>query len=196
MTRTPSLAVLASGRGSNLSALVAAHARDDLSWPVGLVVSNNSRSGAMDLARQHQIPTAHISARTHDDPGQALLDCLESHHVSVVVLAGYMKLLDPRVVTAFQGRIVNIHPAPLPRFGGPGMYGMAVHEAVLASGATTSGPTVHIVDEAYDRGEQLAHTPVPVLPNDDPQTLADRVLQAEHDLLWRVLEQRFCQFDT
>ena len=76
------------------------------------------------------------------------------------------------------------------------MYGMAVHEAVLASGVTMSGPTVHMVDEAYDRGEQLAHTPVPVLPNDDPQTLADRVLQAEHDLLWRVLEQRFCQVDT
>ena len=190
--RTPSIAVLASGRGSNLEALLDARGRGALSWPVGLVVSNNSGAGAMELARRRGVPTAHISGKTHEDPGAALLELLEAHGAEVVVLAGYMKLLDARIVGAYRGRIVNIHPAPLPRFGGPGMYGMAVHEAVLASGVEHTGPTVHLVDEVYDRGELLAHTPVPVEPGDDATRLADRVLRAEHDLLWRVLEARFC----
>jgi phosphoribosylglycinamide formyltransferase-1 len=111
--------------------------------------------------------------------------------VDVLVLAGYMKRLDPRIVAAYAGRAVNSHPAPLPRFGGTGMFGERVHAAVLEAGMPTTGPTVHLVTDDYDEGEVLAHAEVPVLPGDTPATLADRVLAAEHDLYWRAIEARF-----
>ncbi len=187
------LGVLASGRGSNLAALLAAIDRGDLPATVAVVIANNSNAGALELARRADIPALHISSRTHADPGAAIADALRRHEISVLVLAGYMRRVDPRVVAEFAGRAVNIHPAPLPRFGGAGMYGMHVHEAVLASGVRESGPTVHRVTEAYDAGEVLAHRPVPVLPDDTPETLAARVLQAEHDLYWRVIAEQFCR---
>lgn len=188
----PRLGVLVSGRGSNLQALLDAYARGDLLAPVVVVISNNGNAGALELARARNVPTAHISSTTHEDPGAALLACLYQHEVDLVVLAGYMKLLDPRVVSAYHGRCINIHPAPLPRFGGPGMYGEHVHRAVLEARVPLSGPTVHLVTDAYDEGEILAHQPVPVLPGDDPATLAARVLKAEHELLWRVIRDFFC----
>lgn len=185
------LGVLASGRGSNLAALLAAHARGDLTPSVVLVASNNSGAGALHMAREHRIAALHISSRTHPDPGGALLAAFSDHGVDVVVLAGYLRRVDPRVVAAYEGRTVNIHPAPLPRFGGPGMYGPAVHAAVLAAGVDSSGPTVHRVSDGYDEGEILAHRPVPVQPGDTPESLAARVLVAEHDLYWRVIEDLF-----
>ncbi len=185
------LAVLASGRGSNLEALHAAIERGEFAATIALVVSNNSGAGALAFARARGIPTAHVSARTDPDPGAALLQRLRAADADVIVLAGYMKLLDGRVVEAFRGRAVNIHPGPLPRFGGPGMHGRAVHEAVLAAGVAHSGPTVHLVSEAYDEGAVLAHTPVPVLPDDTPDSLAARVLAAEHALYWRTLAAHF-----
>lgn len=187
------LGVLASGRGSNLRALLDAHERGDLTAPIALVVSNNSSAGALQTARAHGVDTRHISRKTDPDPGAALLQALHDAGVDVLVLAGYMKRVDPRVVEAFRGRSVNIHPAPLPRFGGPGMYGEHVHGAVLEAGVETSGPTVHRVTAQYDEGEILAHRPVPVAPGDTPQTLGARVLEAEHDLYWRVIEQTFCR---
>jgi phosphoribosylglycinamide formyltransferase 1 len=188
----PRLGVLVSGRGSNLQALLDAYARGDLPAPVVVVVSNNSSAGALELARARNVATAHVSSKTHEDPGAALLACLYQHEVDLVVLAGYMRRLDPRVVSAYHGRCINIHPAPLPRFGGPGMYGEHVHRAVLEAGVPLSGPTVHLVTDAYDEGEILAHQPVPVLPGDDPSTLAARVLAAEHQLMWRVIRDFFC----
>jgi phosphoribosylglycinamide formyltransferase-1 len=185
------LGVLASGRGSNLAALLAARDRGDLTPVVALVVSNNSGAGALRLAREAGIAALHISDRTHADPGAALLSALREHCVDVLVLAGYMKRLDPRIVAAYAGRAVNIHPAPLPRFGGTGMFGERVHAAVLAAGVPTTGPTVHLVTDDYDEGEVLAHAEVPVLPGDTPASLADRVLAAEHDLYWRAIEARF-----
>lgn len=185
------LAVLASGRGSNLEALQAAIERGELVATVALVVSNNSGAGALAFARARGLPAAHVSARTDADPGAALLQRLRDADVDVIVLAGYMKLLDPRVVAAYRGRAVNIHPGPLPRFGGAGMHGHAVHEAVLAAGVSHSGPTVHLVSEAYDEGAVLAHTPVPVLPGDTPELLAARVLAAEHALYWRAIAAHF-----
>jgi phosphoribosylglycinamide formyltransferase 1 len=185
------LGVLASGRGSNLAALLAAHARGDLTPGVALVVSNNSGAGALQTAREHGISALHLSTRTHADPGAGLLAAFIEHGVDVVVLAGYMRRLDARVVAAYEGRTLNIHPAPLPIFGGPGMYGTAVHAAVLAAGVAFSGPTVHRVTDGYDEGEIVAHRPVPVQPGDTPESLASRVLAAEHDLYWRVIEQLF-----
>ncbi len=185
------LAVLASGRGSNLVALQRAIDAGQLHAAVAVVVSNNSGAGALAWAKERGIPAQHISSKTHDDAGAAMLACFAAHEVDVVVLAGWMKLLDPRIVAAYRGRAVNIHPAPLPRFGGPGMYGEHVHAAVLAAGARTSGPTVHLVDDRYDEGELVAHREVPVEPGDTVATLAARVLAAEHDLYWRAIEDRF-----
>jgi phosphoribosylglycinamide formyltransferase-1 len=183
------IAVLASGRGSHVAALLAAIERGDLDARLVAVVSNNSSSGALGIAREHGVPAHHISGKTHDDPGRAILTVLEDADTELLVLAGYLKKLDPRIVAAFEGRALNIHPGPLPEFGGKGMYGLAVHEAVLKSGANATAVTVHRVTAEYDEGEHLEVRPVPIEPGDTAETLAARVLRAEHDLYWRVIAQ-------
>ena len=175
-----------------MQAIIDASERGDLSAKVALVVSNNSKSGALERARKHGIEWSHISGRTHDDPDQALLDALRDHAVEVIALAGYMKKLPESVIAAYPERIVNIHPAPLPAFGGQGMFGDHVHERVLAEGAASSGPTVHVVTAEYDEGPTLAHSPVPVEAGDTVQSLKDRVQAAEYELYWRVIEEHFC----
>jgi phosphoribosylglycinamide formyltransferase 1 len=180
---TMRVAVCVSGRGSNLAALLEA-LRPGAPAAVVLVLSNRPDAGALDHARRHQIP-AEVLADPHD-PAE-WLPRLERAGVDLIVLAGYLKLVPPEVVARYRGRIVNVHPALLPRFGGPGMYGRRVHEAVLASGARESGATVHLVDEVYDRGPILAQARVPVEPGDTPATLAARVLAAEHRLLPAVV---------
>jgi len=173
------VAVAVSGRGSNLQALL-----DSLSAEaparVVLVISNRPDAGALERARARGIATSVLR-----DPSQASewLSLLEAARIDLLVLAGYLKLVPPEVVRRYQGRIINIHPALLPDFGGPGMYGARVHQAVLASGADQSGATVHLVDEVYDRGPILGQARVPVLPGDTAESLASRVLEAEHQLL-------------
>lgn len=117
-----------------------------------------------------------------------LLETLEEWGCGLAVLAGWLKLIPADVVRAWRGRMINIHPALLPSFGGPGMYGRRVHEAVIASGARVSGPTVHFVDEIFDHGAIIAQWPVPVLETDDAETLAARVLRVEHSVLPAVVE--------
>jgi phosphoribosylglycinamide formyltransferase-1 len=136
----------------------------------------------------------HLSSTTHPEPGaldSAILDALQSREVELVVLAGYMKKLGPKTLHAFEGRILNSHPALLPRFGGHGMFGRAVHEAVLAAGVNQTGITIHLVDEEYDHGTIVAQCNVPVLPGDDVEALATRSLAREHafwvETLQRVL---------
>jgi formyltetrahydrofolate-dependent phosphoribosylglycinamide formyltransferase len=148
------------------------------------VISNRATAGALERARQ-----AGVAGAVLRDPADAaeLLAMLDD--VDLVVLAGYLKLVPAAVVARFRHRMINIHPALLPAFAGPGMYGHHVHEAVLASGAQTTGVTVHYADERYDRGPIIAQRAVPVLPGDTPETLATRVLAVEHQLLpWVVLE--------
>jgi formyltetrahydrofolate-dependent phosphoribosylglycinamide formyltransferase len=180
---TMRLAVVISGRGSNLAALLAALPAAGGPAEVVLVLSNRPAAG-LELARGRGIPTLVLA-----DPadGRAWLDALAAHGVDLIVLAGYLRLVPADVVERYRGRIINIHPALLPAFGGPGMYGRRVHEAVLASGATVSGATVHLVDEMYDQGQVLAQARVPVLPGDTPETLAGRVLEVEHRLLPAVV---------
>lgn len=177
------LAVCVSGRGSNLVALLEALAGSSQA-DVVLVLSNRADAPALELARGRG-----IAAESLDDHRDATewLRRLRTHGVELIVLAGYLKLVPPGVIAAYRDRILNVHPALLPDFGGPGMYGHHVHEAVLRSGATVSGATVHLVDEAYDRGQILAQARVPVLPDDTPATLAARVLRAEHRLLPAVV---------
>ena len=180
-TSTPSrIAVLASGGGSNLQALLdhfagAGRSHGAICW----VGSNRPGAGALARAAAMGVETA-VLAATQDGP--ALLAQLEGARADLLVLAGYLKLIPAEVVRAFRGRLLNIHPALLPAFGGAGMYGHHIHEAVLAHGNTVTGVTVHFVDEAYDRGPIIAQWPVPVLPGDTPATLGARVLAVEHQL--------------
>jgi formyltetrahydrofolate-dependent phosphoribosylglycinamide formyltransferase len=181
------IAVLASGGGSNLDALFAHFGRADAA-AVGRIVcvaSDRPTAGALARAATRGVATAHLA-----DPrdGAALCTRLAAHDTDIVVLAGYLKLLPAEVVRAFPGRVLNVHPALLPAFGGAGMYGQRVHAAVVASGVRVTGATVHFVDEHYDRGAILAQWPVPVFPHDSPADVAARVLRVEHRLLPRAVQ--------
>ena len=182
MTQQPvRVAVLVSGGGTNLQALLDA-LHDSPLARVARVISSRPDAGALARARRAAVPTTVLH-----DPG----DPAEVHaalgDAQLVVLAGYLKLIPASVVARFRGRMINIHPALLPDFGGPGMYGHRVHEAVLASGAKESGATIHFVDENFDGGAIIAQEKVLVKQGDDAGTLAARVLEAEHRLLPRVV---------
>ncbi|MDE2731130.1 MAG: phosphoribosylglycinamide formyltransferase [Bacteroidota bacterium] len=175
------IAVFASGGGSNFRAIVEnAHA-----YKVALLVSNRSRIGALEIARHYSIPQFILNPAAfavQDAYVERLLEALREYQVNFIALAGYLRKIPAPVVRAFRGRMVNIHPAMLPAFGGKGYYGMRVHEAVLKSGVQTTGATVHFVDEEYDRGPIILQRPVPVTAGDTPATLARRVLEMEHQL--------------
>ena len=176
------LGILASHAGTTMQAIIDACHEGRLHAEVRVVISNNSRSGALERARTHGIPAHHLSGATHPDPcdlDAAVLERLAGHDVNVVVLAGYMKRLGPLVLSRFRGRLLNTHPALLPKHGGQGMYGDRVHEAVLASGEKVSGATVHLVEGDYDTGPVLSQVEVPVLESDTLDTLRDRVQEAE-----------------
>lgn len=180
------IAVLASGGGSNLGALLA-HLDSlggDRHGDVTLVLADRPNAGALARARERSIPAAVV------DPADAaaISRHLDETDAELVVLAGYLKLVPPPIVRRFEGRMVNVHPALLPAFGGPGMYGMRVHRAVMDTGVRITGVTVHFVDEQYDRGPIIAQWPVPVLESDTPESLAARVLEVEHRLLPRVVD--------
>lgn len=185
------IGVFASGAGSNFIAIHEAAMSGRLSAEIRLVVSNNSSAGALEYARGTGIPALHLSSKTVADETalpRAFLSALAEHDVDFVVLAGYMKLMPREVIAAYPRRITNIHPALLPKFGGKGMFGMHVHEAVLASGDAVSGATVHLVDEVFDHGAIILQRTVPVMPGDTPQTLAARVLEVEHAIYPEALQ--------
>ena len=182
MTHAYRVAVLASGGGSNLQALIDACGADGPAT-IALVLTNGE-VGATTRARRAGIPAVLLE---DPDDGPALLAALGDHAIDLVVLAGYLKLVPADVVAAYAGRMVNIHPALLPAFGGKGMYGLHVHRAVLDAGCTVTGSTVHLVTAEYDRGPILAQWPVAVEPDDTPETLRDRVLAVEHQLLPAVV---------
>lgn len=179
------IGVFVSGRGSNLVALHA-HLERTGGAEVVFVASDRATSGALAWARERGIPQGVIAMAA--EPAE-LLSLLRARDVELVVLAGYLRLVPAEVVRAYRGRMVNVHPALLPGFGGPGMYGARVHRAVLESGARVTGPTVHFVDEIYDHGAIIAQWPVPVFPDDTETAVAARVLRAEHLLLPRVVQQ-------
>jgi formyltetrahydrofolate-dependent phosphoribosylglycinamide formyltransferase len=176
-------AVFASGGGSNLQALLDHHSTDP-PWRIHLVVSDREGAGALARAQVAGIPSRVVSTKGRDasEIAAETLATLEEHGIDVIFLAGYLKLVPEPVVQRYSRRILNVHPGLLPSFGGKGMYGMNVHRAVIESGARLSGPTVHLVDEEYDRGTILAQWPVPVLPEDTAEMLAARVLTVEHQL--------------
>jgi phosphoribosylglycinamide formyltransferase 1 len=185
------VAVLGSGKGSNFQAILDAVQRGEIpNTTIRVVVSNNSTSGILDIARANGIPAVHLSRKmfgTDEEFDDAMLELFSRHGVDSIVLAGYMKHVRPRVIAAYRNRIVNIHPALLPAHGGKGMYGMFVHEAVIAAHESVSGATVHLVDEEFDRGAIVLQESVNVEPDDTPATLAARVLELEHRLYPRAL---------
>jgi len=185
---------MASGGGTNLQKLLDAFPDDDDSPAparVVLVVTDRPGVGALERAGRAGVNTAVVPPSDYADQesfGCKLNELFAGGEVELVVLAGYLKMVPPGVVAAYSNRMINIHPALLPSFGGKGMYGRRVHESVLASGAKISGPTVHFVNEQYDRGPIIAQRAVPVYHDDTPETLADRVLEQEHEILPEVVE--------
>ena len=186
------LGFLASHGGSDMQSIVDSIQAGKLDATAAMVISNNSKSMALERARNEGIPWKHLSSATHPDPAdldQAILSALQEQEVNLVVLAGYMKKIGPATLEAYYNRILNIHPALLPKFGGKGMYGMHVHEAVLAAGETVSGATIHLADPEYDHGRILAQREAPVEPGDTPETLQARVLEVEHQLYSDTIQQ-------
>lgn len=184
------LAVLASGRGSNFEALVRAGKDGRLNAQFALLIVSKPDTGALEIASAHGIPAICLRRGDFENRGAfvaAMQSALVASGAETLALAGYMKKLPPEVISAYAGRIFNIHPGLLPAFGGQGMFGRHVHQAVLDAGCKVSGVTVHLVDERYDHGPIVAQRCVPVLPDDDAQTLAARVLKEEHCLFAEVL---------
>ena len=180
------VAVLASGAGTNLQAILAYF--DALGARAGasvtLVASDRASAPALERARGRDIPAVHLGA---EHRGDAMVELLEAHRTDVVALAGYLRFVPSTVTRQWRGRILNVHPSLLPAFGGAGMYGARVHQAVLDAGVRVTGTTVHFVDEVYDRGPIIAQWPVPVLPRDSVESLARRVLAVEHVVFPRAL---------
>ena len=193
MSEPVRIAVMASGRGSNFRA-VHEHLRSLSPPPAEIVVciSNNAAPGAFEYAREHGIATVRLSPRMFDQDSayaEALRDELHRHRVELIVLAGYMRKIPVEIVEEYTDRVLNIHPALLPDFGGEGMYGMRVHEAVIAAGRHESGATVHLVDAEYDTGRTIAQERITIPDGTSPEELAARVLDVEHRLLPRVVEE-------
>lgn len=181
------LAVLVSGRGSNLQAIIdhfATTGKERLAG-IALVASNRADAPALKKAEAAGIDSATFNA---GDDGTELLRLLHEFRIDLVVLAGYLMKIPTRVIDEYEGRIVNIHPALLPAFGGEGMYGARVHEAVIAAGAAHSGATVHLVTDEYDRGPLIAKWRIPVAKSDTAESLAGRVLKVEHVMYPRIIE--------
>jgi phosphoribosylglycinamide formyltransferase 1 len=186
------LGLLASHRGSNARAVVEACRSQRLQARPGVVISNNAKSEVLEFAKSVGVPALRIGGPAYEDDAvrdQAILAALQSHGVELVLLLGYMKLLGPRTVEAYRGRILNTHPALLPKFGGKGMYGSRVHQAVLDAGEKETGVTVHLVDERYDHGPTVAQTRVPVLSGDSVESLAERVITRERAFVVETLQR-------
>lgn len=180
------IALFASGRGSNFEALHRVLSEQRIDAAIVVVISNNSAAGVLALARSFDIPAVHLSRKQFLSDSEFVgvqLSMLASYNVDLIVLAGYMKKLDAAVIRQFRNRIVNIHPALLPKYGGQGMYGHHVHEAVIAAGETESGATVHVVTDEYDDGPIVLQERVQIDRDETPASLAAKVLKIEHVLL-------------
>ena len=185
------IGVLSSHGGTNLQTIIDSCKSGQIDAEVRVVICNNSKATAMERARREGIPCFHLSSKTHikpEDLDVAITSTLVDHGVELVALAGYMKKLGHRTLDRYRRRVLNVHPALLPKFGGQGMYGLRVHQAVLDAGETVSGVSIHIVDEEYDHGPVVSELEVPILEDDTPESLAERVLAQEHILYSDTIE--------
>jgi phosphoribosylglycinamide formyltransferase 1 len=185
------IAIFASGRGSNFQAILSAIDSGFLPARITALISNRSDAGALDIARSRKIQASHLSQKmfpSEDALAEAMLNVLSLQKVELIVLAGYLKKIPLQVIRRYRNRIVNIHPALLPFFGGPGMYGHFVHEAVIASGMKVSGATVHLVDEEYDHGSIIIQKTVEIVQEDTADSLAAKILKIEHEIFPKALK--------
>ena len=182
------IAVFASGRGSNFEAVFSKIQAGEIRAKIKCLISNNPEAPALEFAKKNGISAFAIDIKSVASTKQ-FLKILEDNKISLIVLAGYMKLIPNEVVERFQNKIINIHPALLPAFGGKGCYGMNVHKKVIKSGVKYTGATVHFVNNNYDEGQIIAQEIVSVLPEDTPEDVAQRVLKVEHNLLPQVVKQ-------
>ena len=179
------IAIFASGNGSNAESIMLASREGRLEADVKLVLSNNPKAGVLEKAQAYEIKHSVIESRDFESEAEyinSLFEILDAEKINFIALAGYLKMIHPDLIEKYNNKITNIHPALLPSFGGKGYYGKRVHEAVIASGSKVSGVTVHIVDKDYDRGPIIAQICVPVLDDDTPDSLAERVLIEEHKI--------------
>lgn len=181
------IAVFASGSGSNAENIARYFANSE-KVRVALILSNNRNAGVHERMRKLGIPSLTFS-REEFSEGKAILSKLKEYTIDLIVLAGYMNKITDPVLQAYPGRIINIHPALLPKFGGKGMYGMHVHEAVVATGEKESGITIHYVNENYDEGATIFQATCPVLPEDDAEKVADKVHALEYEHFPRVIKE-------
>jgi len=191
--RKVNISVMVSGGGTNFQAIIDAVERGDI--PHGRIVqviSSSPKAYSLERAKKHNIKARVIGRSEYPDADErtdAILAALAEENTDMIVLAGYMSVLDKRLIEAYRGRIINIHPSLIPKYCGMGFYGHHVHEAVLAGGETESGATVHFVDEGVDTGEIILQRKVPVKPDDTPDSLAARVLEVEHTILPLAVKQ-------
>ena len=186
------IGVLASHQGTNFQAIVSACQQGRVQANVVLLICNNSDAPVMARARKSGVPTVHLSSLTHpssDVLDESMHNHLADENIDLVVLAGYMKKLGPRVLEAYRDRLINVHPSLLPRHGGPGFYGSRVHKAVIESGDSETGATVHLVNDDYDMGKALLQEKITVKVDDTPDSLAERLHPIEHKLLIEVIQQ-------
>jgi phosphoribosylglycinamide formyltransferase 1 len=184
------LGFLASGNGSSARAITTAIRSGALAAEARLMVSNIRTAPALSFAVEQGVPALHIPTQSDPEAADArLVEAMVAHGVEVIVLSGYLRQLGPRTLQRYEGRILNIHPGPLPQFGGHGMYGRRVHEAVIAAGVSESGIVIHLVDAEYDRGPMLARLSVPVEPGDTADTLGARVTALEPPFFVETLQQ-------
>jgi phosphoribosylglycinamide formyltransferase-1 len=184
------IAVFASGGGSNLQALIDRIRSGGLPVEIAFVLSNNSKSGALEKARAFGAPAYHVSSLSEGGEGKAvarMLDLLDGHKADLLVLAGYMKPVPTELLARMKNRVVNIHPALLPAFGGQGFYGHKVHEGVVARGCQYTGLTIHMVNDRYDEGQILLQRVVPVPPGSTADEVGALVLKQEHAWYWQVI---------
>jgi len=183
MTRR--IAIFASGSGSNAEK-IAEHLTNSMDVEITLILSNSPKAGVIDRARRLHIPVL-LFDRTTFYESSRVIRLLQEQQIDLIVLAGFMWLMPSELVQAFPNRIINIHPALLPKFGGKGMYGHFVHEAVVAAGETESGITIHYVNERYDEGQVIFQARCPVTPTDSPEDVARNVQKLEHEHYPRVI---------
>ncbi len=185
------LGVLASGGGSNFEAIVKRSLEGYIKSKVVVLIVNNKDAYAIERAKKYNIPYHYISSKTegsHEKAMEKITKVLKDYNVDLVILAGYMKKILPPLLTEYKNRILNIHPALLPKYGGKGYYGLNVHKKVLENNEKETGPTVHLVDEIYDHGKILGQYKLNIIPGLTPEELQQRVLELEHLLYSRVIK--------
>ncbi|WP_026166487.1 phosphoribosylglycinamide formyltransferase [Gracilimonas tropica] len=185
------IVVFASGSGTNFQSLIDAIARGDLSAQISGLITNRTNIGAIHRAQKHGIPVKVIDPDilSEDHFADQLINQIHHWNADLIVLAGYLKKIPASVIEAYSNRILNIHPALLPKFGGKGFYGLNVHQAVIEAGEQESGCSVHIVTEEFDKGPVIAQTKVKILPGDTPESLAKRILAEEHKLYPKAIQK-------